>query len=371
MNKRSDIMKQSSKIYLFFTSLLFLFAPLSLGLASIYFPSSEDSIHQQGLLFNLGLIVILVLIMFLLKQRKKLSYPNISEMKYLLFGFISNIIIFFYVFQNSLNIEKEMTVYLIILMILLLYFFIIDKKTIIKELWIFSVWFLVVDTIHYQVYFQERYLFPGTLSESGFMLTMFYLSIPILALVLFVHNMKKYKVIDTFTVISIGIVLLTLPLFFNLVEMNSEYIMTVNLILPFVLITDFITMLIYKRFNPLKIAFYIRLYTIMVLIFIYSESEYFTQTSFIHERLFEMVGIIYIAIIANFIVFLFPKKDKITEEIVEDIVEEVIETTKTNETVLSIDLNTLTITTLKALAKSKGIIGYTKLEKEEIIELLK
>jgi hypothetical protein len=361
-------MKHSSKIYLFFTSLLFLFAPLSLGLASIYFPDSEDNIHLQGIVINLGLLAILALIMFLLKVRKKLSYPNVSEMKYLLFGFISNIIIFFYVFQNSLNIEKEMTVYLIILIILLLYFFIIDKKTIIKELWIFSVWFLVVDTIHYQVYFQERYLFPVTEVESGFLLTTFYLSIPILALVLYVYNMKKYKVIDTFTVISIGIVSLTLLLFFNVVDMNSEFIMTINLILPFVLITDFITMLIYKRFNPLKITFYLRLYTIMVLIFIYSESDYFIQTSFIHERLYEMVGIIYVAIIANFIVFLFPAKEKITEEIAEKIVEEVIET---KETILSIDLNTLTITTLKALAKSKGIIGYTKLEKEEIIKLLR
>ena len=180
--------------------------------------------------------------------------------------------------------------------------------------------------------------------------------------------MKKYKVIDTFTIIAIGIVSLTLLLLFDIVEMNSEFIMTINLILPFVLITDFITMLIYKRFNPLKIAFYLRLYTLMVLVFIYSETDYFTRSAdFTHERLYEMVGIIYVAVIANFIIFLFPKKDVVTEIIVEDIVEEIIET---EETLLSIDLNALTITTLKALAKAKGIVGYTKLEKDEIINLL-
>ena len=40
------------------------------------------------------------------------------------------------------------------------------------------------------------------------------------------------------------------------------------------------------------------------------------------------------------------------------------------ETVISIDLNSLTITTLKALAKAKGIEGYTALEKDEIIKRL-
>ena len=171
---------------------------------------------------------------------------------------------------------------------------------------------------------------------------------------------------------AISIVSLTTLLFFDIVEMNSEFMMTLNLILPFVIISDLITMLIYKRFNPLKIAFYIRLYTIMVLIMIYSETEYFTSSSYINERLFEMVGIIYVAVICNLIVFLFKKKENIIEDTVEEDIKGIIEDTiLSKETLLSIDLDTLTITTLKALAKAKGIKGYTKLEKEEIIALLK
>ena len=110
----------------------------------------------------------------------------------------------------------------------------------------------------------------------------------------------------------------------------------------------------------------------MVLIFFYSESNYFTSYTYANERLFEMVGIIYVAVIANLIVFLFTKKEEIEEDVVEEVIEEIIEEViETTETILSIDLNTLTITTLKALAKAKGIEGYTKLEKEEIINLLK
>ena len=158
-------MNTSLKQYLFFTSLMFLFAPLSLGLTTIYYKTRYT--HIQGLSINLSLIAILVLIMFLLKQRGKLAFPNFLEMKYLLFGLLSNVIIFFYVFQNSLNIEKEMTIYLIILLILLLFFFIINKKIIIKELWIFSIWFLVIDTIHYQVFFRSTSYYPSYVTTTN------------------------------------------------------------------------------------------------------------------------------------------------------------------------------------------------------------
>ena len=80
-----------------------------------------------------------------------------------------------------------------------------------------------------------------------------------------------------------------------------------------------------------------------------------------------MVGIIYVALISVLIVYLIPPKSEDTV-----VFEEIgIKDTDSSETLLKIDLNTLTITTLKALAKAKGIEGYTKLEKAELIEILK
>ena len=243
-------MKSSSRLYLFFTSLLFLFPPLSLGLAGIYFNSSYNTMHIPGLLINIGLIAILILIIILLIHRKELNLPNLADKKFLLFGILSNIIIFFYVFQESLNITKEMTIYLIVIAILLLYFFIIDKKTVIKELWILSIWFFVIDTIHFN-YIYAGWGYSTNEISTNFFITLLYISIPILGVGLYIYEIIKYKIIDVFTIISIGLVSLTLLLFGDLVVMNSQFILTLNLILPFVIITDFVTMLIYKKFNPI------------------------------------------------------------------------------------------------------------------------
>lgn len=353
----------SSKLYLFFTSLMFLFAPLSLGLASIYFKFDIDNIHNQGLLVNVILLLILVAIIGLLVKSKKLETPNLIEKKYLLFGFLSNVVMYFYVFQNSLVIEEFITIYITTILILLLYYFVISKRPIIYELWIFSIWFFIVDTIHYQFIWTEGY-YSNHPIDVNLLQHAFYLTIPLLTFSLFIYAIYKYKALDVFTKIAIGIVLLSTVIVLDSVDMDSKYMLTLNLILPFVIITDFITMLIYKRFNILKIPFYIRLYTIMILMIYYSEEGLFQPITYSNQRLYEMVAIIYVSLICNLIIYLIPKKQEINDEML-------IEDEQEKETLFSIKLNTLTITTLKGLAKSKGIEGYTKLEKDVLIEVLK
>ncbi len=360
-------MKTSSKLYLFFTSLMFLFAPLSIGLAAIYFEIDNDEIHLPGLLVNVILLLILVGIIGALIYKKKLLMPNLLEKKFLLFGLLSNVVMYFYVFQNSLVIEEFITVYITVVLILLLYFVIISKKPIIYELWILGVWFFIMDTIHYQFIYRTGSYYDYEIIDVNFLQHIFYLTIPLLALGLFAYHMYKYKVIDIFTSISIGILLLVTLLFFEGIDMESKFMLTLNLILPFVILTDFITMLIYKRFNILKIPFYLRLYTLLVLVIYYAEEGLFQSTTYSYEGLWEMVAIIYVALICNLIILLLPHKGVSTEALEDD--SELAKEIK--ETLLSIDLDALTITTLKALAKVKGIKGYTTLEKGEIIKLLK
>ncbi len=352
-------MATTSKLYLFFTSLMFLFAPLSIGLASIYFDLDNDEIHLPGLLVNVILLLILSLIIALLLKKRKLILPNLMEKKFLLFGLLSNLVIYFYVFQNSLAIKEFITVYLVTVLILLLYTFIISKKTIIYELWIFGIWFFIMDTVHYQFIWQEGFN-DGNI-DVNFFQHIFFLTIPILTLAIFIRSMYKYKVLDVFSKIAVGIVLLSTLVFFESIDMGSRYMLTLNLILPFVVLADFITMSIYKRFNILKIPFYLRLYTLMIIMIYYAEEGLFRSDTYSNHEIWEMVAVIYVALICNLVVFLIPKKLDIEESLEEEI----------TESILRIDLNTLTITTLKALAKAKGIKNYTQLGKTEIIDLLK
>ena len=121
--------------------------------------------------------------------------------------------------------------------------------------------------------------------------------------------------------------------------METKFMLTLNLILPFVILVDFITMLIYKRFNTLKIPFYMRLYTLFILIIYYGEEGIFQSTTYSHEGLWEMVAIIYVALICNLIVLLLPHKEVSTESFEDD--SELAKEIK--ETLLSIDLDATSI----------------------------
>jgi len=99
----------------------------------------------------------------------------------------------------------------------------------------------------------------------------------------------------------------------------------------------------------------------MIIMIYYAEEGLFRSDTYSNHEIWEMVAVIYVALICNLVVFLIPKKLDIEESLEEEI----------TESILRIDLNTLTITTLKALAKAKGIKNYTQLGKTEIIDLLK
>ncbi|MCK5761850.1 MAG: hypothetical protein KAH16_03005 [Candidatus Izimaplasma sp.] len=302
-------MKNTSKIYLFLTSLFFMFAPFSLGLVEIYFENSEIGDQYYGLMFNIALIIILPVTIGILLKNKKLQLPNRMEIKFLVFGLLSNIVIFFYTFQNALHIENFVTIYFTIILVLLLYMLMIDQKKINYELWILAVLFFIVDFIHYQyIGDHSEYFVLARQVEANFIQRVFYFTIPISTLTLFITKIKKYKIIDTFAYIFIAITILILLIFFKGINPEDKFILTLNLLIPFVIIIDFIVEIIYKRFNVYKLTFYIRMGTIIILIFIYNGINYFSMDSYSNHDFEEMVMIIYVVLVCNIIEFLVPKK---------------------------------------------------------------
>ena len=64
------------------------------------------------------------------------------------------------------------------------------------------------------------------------------------------------------------------------------------------------------------------------------------------------------------------KKEKVVEEVKEETYEEVVNTAEVEETMTK-DLDSMNLTELKEMAKIKGIKGYSKMKKDELIEVLK
>jgi len=309
-------MKNMSKLYLFFTSLFFLFSPFSLGLENIYIEAENISDWSGGMFFNIGLIIILLSVMGTLYYKKILDLPNKEEIKYLIFGFLSNIVIYFYVFQESLDIEKFMTIYFTIIIILLLYMLIMDYKKLNYELWILAVLFFIIDFVHYEyIYNDWNHLLNEVQNQANnvdanFFIRLFYYLAPFTALSLFIIKIRSYKIIDAFAVIAIVIVVLLLSIYVG-VDTESKFILTLMLLLPFVIIADFIISKIYKRFNLLKIPFYIRILIIISLLFIYQVESYFIMDSYSDHSLYELIFIIYAAAVCNLLEFLVPQNPNI------------------------------------------------------------
>jgi len=309
-------MKNASRIYLFITSLFFMFSPFSLGIVEIYFEDTTMKDHISGLIVNMSIIFILSIILGILIKNGKLKIPNNFEIKLLVFGILSNIVVYFYTFQNSLNIEKFITIYFTIVLILILYYFVIDRKKLNYELWIFAILFLMVDFIHFSYIFRDYEggaYFPSYVQATFWHRLLFY-SVPLATLALFISKIKSYKILDWFSYVFIGLTVLISSVFIQGIDIEDKLILTFNLIIPFVIIIDIIISIIYKNFKIYKITFYIRMGTIILLIYIYNGISYFVMNSYSDHNLIELVMITYVVIVCNLIEYLVPKKLDVEEK---------------------------------------------------------
>jgi len=304
-------MKNTSRVYLFITSIFFMFSPFSFGIVVIYFEDTSLLEYSSGLIVNTVLILILSVVLGILIKKKNLNIPTINERKLLIFGLLSNVVIYFYTFQNSLEIMRYITIYSTIILILILYLFIIDQHKLNYELWIFAILFVVIDYIHFSYVFVE-YGGIGHLPvyiQATFIHRLLYYTIPVTTLILFITKIRKYKVMDWFAYVFVALAMLISLVFLKSIDVEDKLILTFNLILPFVIIIDLIISIIYKNFNIYKIIFYIRIGTIILLIDIYNGVNYFTMNSYSDHNLVELVLITYVVIICNLIEYLSPNPD--------------------------------------------------------------
>ena len=155
-------------------------------------------------------------------------FPTKPEIKLLIFGIMSNIVVYFYVFQNSLKIDYFITIYFTIILVLFLYMIIIDRKRLNYELWIFAILFFVVDLIHFQYISSHEEILPVDFIRADFLHRLFYYTIPLATLLLFVWKIIQYKVMDYFTYVFAGLAILIALVFFENIDVSNKFILTLN-----------------------------------------------------------------------------------------------------------------------------------------------
>ncbi len=292
-------MKKRNNIYFILTYLFFIYPPFIWGLVMIYRERNFDMVHITSLYINLILLGVIALICGLLVYLKKIHVPSELEIKYLLFGLIGNIVVYFYTFQNLMHIEDIVTIYLILLVVLLVHYFLISRTLKVIELWLLLPLFIVIDYIHL-IYtgcgWSEGYeCYQGSTDVFQYIL---YTILILASLAYYSYRVYLLKLVDYFKYINIALVAVMAVLIQDIELFDERIVATVGIMLAFFTIVDFVVSIVNKRYTHRILFFYIRMYTILTIFSVMGAMEFF-QGNASYEILMIMVSITYVSLFTN------------------------------------------------------------------------
>ena len=271
-------MKKIEKIYFILTYMFFIYPPFIFGLVAIYQKNDAMKEHITSLIVNIILLVVIALVCGSLIIAKKLHIPNNLEIKFLLFGFTGNIVMYFYTFQNMMKIDNIVTIYLVLLIVLSVDYLLISRKFRVKELWILLTLFLVVDYAHLLITgcgFTESW--ECDINHAYDWLATFMYSIVLITIVgYYVYRVYSYKLYDVFKILNIIFVIILAIIFQNEYYMEGDFMLTVSILLPFFLIVDFIVAIVNKTYTHKMLLFYIRSLTVLLVFSVVGMNYFFS-----------------------------------------------------------------------------------------------
>lgn len=295
-------MKKIQRIYYILTYTFFIYPPFIWGLVEIYFKGDPEVIHLVSLYVNLILIAVITIICGALIYYKKLHLPNELERKYLVFGLIGNIVIYFYTFQNFMHIDNIVTVYGCLLIILGVHYLLIAKKLYAKELWVLASVFLIVDSIHLAITKCGYVDYDSCVDsyETSWFLYILYVILVFTILSHYIYKIYLYKMVDFFKILNIIMVTIMSVLF--QIEMGelTDFMLTLMILIPFAAIIDFIVKIVNKNYTHKMLLFYTRSFTILIVLGMLGSFEFFIGGADF-RILSLMVIVIYVSLFLNII----------------------------------------------------------------------
>lgn len=289
-------MKKMDRLYFILTYMFFIYPPFIWGLVEVYSDSNTE-VHITTLIWNIIVIVSLAVICGIAIYFKKLHVPTKDETKYLIFGFVGNIVMFLYTFQVQMNIENLITIYLILLAVLFVFYILISKKMKPLELWILLPLFLLYDYIYLAVrgcgWDSSYFCIQNFKYDTA--LQVIYIFVLIFVVLYYVYKILIYRLFDFFKIANIIIVAILSYIMSDFESFNEEFAMTLIILYPFLIIVDFIVKLVNKNYDHRMLLFYIRTFAIFIIFMVLGVTDFYRGLLH-YEVLSIMVTITYISL---------------------------------------------------------------------------
>lgn len=270
-------MKKIQKLYYILTYVFFIWPPFIWGLVEIYKEGNKMEVHIVSLIVNISLIFAIAITCGLLHYAEKIHLPSKTELKYLLFGLIGNIVVYFYTFQNFMEIENLINVYIVLLIILAVHYFLISRKITVWELWILLPIFLVIDYLHLLITGCGFTTYSSCTPNTGYngLLYFFYYIIFLSTFGYYAYRIYLYKLWDFFKIANIVAIVILSYAVQEFVTLNQNFLGTVAIFMAFFTIVDIIVKVIEKTYTHTLLLFYIRSYSIFMLFGLLAEERFF------------------------------------------------------------------------------------------------
>lgn len=301
-HKVKQIEAKESKLSMLFASLFIMIPPLALGLMAIYNTFNLSNLSKcflyDGILFAIVAVIYVGIVLLEDKHR-----PNSKGIRWLLFGTTSHVAIFCFIFQSQLRIENIIDVYVTTVGLMALYFIFIDRRKVSVELLVFAIVYFSFYRFHMAVVYDPSN-HHGVIEHNltpWWMYALYIYLIPLFTVGMYSFKIFKMKVKDAFTIIFIGLSFMSLMILSD--NADEKMYLTIYLLMPFVIIIDFIVAKINKKGNSMKLPFYLRLIILDIFIVILSTTCSFDDL-FRYETLyvytFMMIATVVISIIEHF-----------------------------------------------------------------------
>lgn len=291
-------MKKENKLYIIISYIFFILPPFIWLIVELYSIGPSENTHIASLIGNVLVYAVLTLVIYLVSRKSDLSFPTDTEKKHLLFGLIGNVTIYFYTFQNFLNIEGFVTIYLVLIIILAVYYLLFAKEFKPLELWILAPTFLIIDTIHFLYTgcgFTESYSCVPVANPIWFIYGLYWI-IVLVSLGYYIMKTINIRPFSILKYINIGLVVTLSIVVENFIDFDTKFVGTLLIAFPFFIIVDFIISIVNKTYQSKTIIFYIRTTTILAIMIYLNLVEFWTGNAD-KGILGVMVAIIYISLV--------------------------------------------------------------------------